>query len=241
MPDLPKLPGLPVTKILVYFFAFVLALAAGIAVGTIIFKMQNPDAQINFGPFKQTPSPSPTPAPSPIVQKQPSPTPSPTGIIIPDDWLTYTNEILGFEFSYPPDVTIEETDLRGDSIQGSLISPAEFTYAVSAKFNDTELVYIASSVNVQSGYLPVDPKAAAEALKAENEIDGEEGLQMTIVETALGESKAYKVESTNNPLLVYFVLSNGKDETSEISISVIAEKTRAQTVEQIIRSFKFLE
>jgi len=239
MPDLPKLPGLPVTKILVYFFSFVLALAAGIAVGTIIFKMQNPDAQINFGPFKQTPSPSP--APSPIIRSLPSPTPSPIGIVIPDDWLTYTNEILGFEFSYPPDVTIEEADLRGDSISGSLISPAEFTYAVSAKFNDTELVYIASSVNVQSDYLPVDPKAAAEALKAENEVDGDEGLQMTIVETNLGENKAYKVESTNNPLLIYFVLSYGKDETSEISISTIAEKTRAQTVEQIINSFKFLE
>ncbi len=239
MPDLPKLPGLPVTRILVYFFAFVLALVAGIAVGTIAFKMQNPGAQINFGPFKQTPSPSPVP--SPIVQKLPSPTPSPTGIVIPDDWLTYTNEILGFEFSYPPDVTIEEADLRGDSISGSLISPAEFTYAVSAKFNDTELVYIASSVNVQSDYLPVDPKAAAEALKAENEVDGEDGLQMTIVETVLDKGKAYKVESTNNPLLVYFVLSGGKDETSEISISVIAEKTRAQTVEQIINSFKFLE
>ena len=239
MPDLPKLPGLPVTKILVYFFSFVLALAAGIAVGTIIFKMQNPDAQINFGPFKQTPSPSP--APSPIIRSLPSPTPSPIGIVIPDDWLTYTNEILGFEFSYPPDVTIEEADLRGDSISGSLISPAEFTYAVSAKFNDTELVYIASSVNVQSDYLPVDPKAAAEALKAENEVDGDEGLQMTIVETNLGENKAYKVESTNNPLLIYFVLSYGKDETSEISISTIADKTRAQTVEQIINSFKFLE
>ena len=239
MPDLPKLPGLPVTKILVYFFSFVLTLAAGIAVGTIIFKMQNPDAQINFGPFKQTPSPSP--APSPIIRSLPSPTPSPIGIVIPDDWLTYTNEILGFEFSYPPDVTIEEADLRGDSISGSLISPAEFTYAVSAKFNDTELVYIASSVNVQSDYLPVDPKAAAEALKAENEVDGDEGLQMTIVETNLGENKAYKVESTNNPLLIYFVLSYGKDETSEISISTIAEKTRAQTVEQIINSFKFLE
>ncbi len=239
MPDLPKLPGLPVTKILVYFFSFVLALAAGIAVGTIVFKMQNPSAAINFGPFKQTPSPSPVP--SPIVQSFPSPTPSPIGTVVPDDWLTYTNEILGFEFSYPPDVTIEEADLRGDSISGSLISPAEFTYAVSAKFNDTELVYIASSVNVQSDYLPVDPKAAAEALKAENEVDGEEGLPMTIVETNLDENKAYKVESINNPLLVYFVLSNGKDETSEISISVIAEKTRAQTVEQIIRSFKFLE
>ncbi|OGD83890.1 hypothetical protein A3A54_01945 [Candidatus Curtissbacteria bacterium RIFCSPLOWO2_01_FULL_39_62] len=237
MPALPKLPSLPVVKILIYFFTVVFALASGIAAGTILFKAKNPDAQINlYGTV-----PSPTPVPSPIIQRSPSPIPSPTGNVIPDDWLTYTNEILGFEFSYPPDVTIEEADLRGDSISGSLISPAEFTYAVSAKFNDTELVYIASSVNVQSDYLPVDPKAAAEALKAENEVDGEDGLQMTIVETALGENKAYKVESTNNPLLVYFVLSSGKDETSEISISTIAEKTRAQTVEQIIRSFKFLE
>ena len=94
---------------------------------------------------------------------------------------------------------------------------------------------------MQSAYLPVDPKAAAEALKAENEIDGEDGLQMTITETILDKNKAYTVESTNDPMLVYFVLSSGKDETSEISISVIADKTRALSVEQIINSFKFLE
>lgn len=236
MPDLPKVPGLPVVKILVFFFAIVFALVVGIAVGTILFKAQNPDVAINFGPIKQeVPSPMPTPVVN--IVPSPSPLPSPVGVVIPDGWLTYTNEILGFQFSYPPDVTLEEGDLRGEAIQGSLISPAEFTYFVTAKFNNTELVYIASSVNVQGDYLPVNPKTAADALKAENET----GLGMVVTQTTLSGKTAYRVESTENPLLVFFVLSVGKDFTSETSISVIAEKSRAQTVNQIIGSFKFLE
>lgn len=238
MPALPKLPGLPVTKILVYFFAFVFALSAGLAVGTIVFKMQNPNAAINFGPFGTKPSPSPTP--SPVVKKSPSPEPSPTGTVIPDDWLTYTNEILGFEFSYPPNATLEEGDLRGDAIEGSLISPAEFTYSVTLKINDSELFYIASSVNVSTEFLPVDPKASADALKAENDADPDAGIRMTVSEISLDGGKAYRVDSIDDERLVFFLLSKGKDDTSQISISTIAEKNSSQTVNQIIGSFKFL-
>ena len=147
---------------------------------------------------------------------------------------------MGFEFSYPPEITIEEADLRGDAIQGSLINPAEFNYAVTAKFNDTELVYIASSVNVNPEYLPINPQATADALKAENETDSESALGLEISAAVLDKNEAYRVESKENERLVFFLLSKGKDDTSEISISVIVEESRAQTINQIINSFKFL-
>jgi len=244
MPALPNLPGLPVTKLLVYFFTVVFSLACGIAVGTMIFKYQNPDAEINVGPIKQAGA-SPTPVPeavfSPLISV-PSPVPSPVSNIVPDGWLTYTNEILGFEFSHPPDITIDDDDLRGDQIQGSLISPAEYTYYVSVNFNDNELIYIASSVNISDPtFLPVDPKTAADALKSENESDDGTGVNMNITTETLGENNAYRVESIDNELLVFFLFAKGNNDASEITISVIAERSRAQTVDQIIKSFKFLE
>lgn len=63
-------------------------------------------------------SPTPTPPPSPAVtlpSPTPEPTPEPTPVEptpgVPDEyegWLTYTNDVYGYEFRYPPEATVSE-------------------------------------------------------------------------------------------------------------------------------------
>lgn len=224
---MPALPTLPVTKILLGFFLSVLAIIVGIAAATIAFKIQNPHAQINFGA-------KPSPSPSPIVSRSPLPSPSPTIPPIPGTWQTYTNEVLGFEFRYPDDATLEEGDLRGTEIDQSFIHTAEFTYGVTVKFTDDTFVAVSSSVNVLDEHKPIDPKVNAQGIKDNSE------AKVEIVETQLGGKKAYKIEPQDEQVLLYFITGFGKNENSEITISVFADNSFEQTVNQIISSFKFL-
>ena len=67
----------------------------------------------------QSPSPSPTASPSPATAP-PAPTPEPTAIPTPEPtpevadeyegWLTYSNDVYGYEFSYPPEATVSEAE-----------------------------------------------------------------------------------------------------------------------------------
>jgi hypothetical protein len=229
---MPKLPSISIAKILLGIFLFVLALVVGLAVGTIAFRIINPDKQINIGPIQAGPSPSPIP--SPIIVPSPLPSPSPTANPIPSDWETYTNEILGFTFQYPPGVTLEESDIRGENIEDAFISEAEFNYGVTIKLTDLEFVIFASSVNVLEENLPVDPQRRASDLLASSESD------LTVSEVDFAQGTAYRVDTQDSPILLYFIFSYGKDEVSEISISVTADSTSAQVIDQMIGSFQFL-
>lgn len=230
---MPKLPEISIAKILLGIFLLVLAIVVGLAVGTVAFRIVNPDRQINIGPLSAGPSPSPIP--TPIPSPSPIPTPSPTVAPIPDDWQTYTNEVLGFRFQYPPNTTLEEDDIRDEAIVDSFISEAEFTYGVTLNLTDLEFIVFASSVNVYEESLPIDPEQRAKDLKEHSE------TKLAITEVDFAGGSAYKTNTEDSPILLYFIFSFGKDSTSEISISVTADSTNEDLVDQIISSFEFLE
>lgn len=226
MPALPDLAKSILSKLLLV----VVAAAVGVAAATYYYKSQNPGAAISLNPLEQqSPSPSPSPQQSPISSS------SPTTITVPSDWKTYTNEILGFEFQYPPEITLSEEDLLGEAIENAFLKPAEYDYAVTLSFTESAYVVIASSVNVREEYKPVD------TLKTAQDLSSSLGETASISDTTLGGKKAHKVVSTQDPVLVFFVLAPGKNtDSSEISISAVAEKDKEAVINQILGSFKFL-
>lgn len=228
MPALPNLVRSMLTKLLL----IVVAAAVGIAAASILYKFQNPDASLTLNPFDQ---PSPSPSPSP--QQSPTSTSSPatTTTTVPSDWKTYTNEILGFEFQYPPEIILSEEDLLTEAIESAYLKPAEYDYAVTLSFTESAYIVIASSVNVRDEYKPVDP------LKTAQDLGSSLGEAATISDTILGGKNAHKVVSSQDPVLVFFVLAPGKNtDSSEISISAVAEKDKEAIINQILDSFKFL-
>lgn len=233
--SLPELPKIATTIIVV-----VLAIVTGVAGATFTYKVQNPEKSINIDPFKfgsnaPEPSPAVSSSPSLIIQITPSPAPVTTPTVsAPAGWETYTNEILGFKISYPPTAALSEGDLRDEEIKTTNINPATYTYQVSILPTESELIHISSSVGVEVQYLPLNPQQTALDVKDASPLT----LDFTTVSFA-GKT-AYQLDSTNENILIRSIFSLGKDENSELVITVTANKSSESIINQILNTFQFL-
>lgn len=106
---------------------------------------------------KPTPLPPPTqlPVSTPADTSTPEPTPTPTA---PPGWLSYRNDMLGYEFDYPPQARLIEAGVTGyptDELPTG-VEPGQYMATLEATFPD------ALCVGIQFGtaYLYVAPPEA---------------------------------------------------------------------------------